>query len=132
MYQVDKVLTSVANFYIQSLSFIIINIIIFQLLTQSAMVFSVIHTQEVLDQLWVRHKWFRVCVYGISTVLNLSQCFKIAHQDIAQPLSIYTWNLPLFGFFIFKPNWSEKRQQHACISYTVILHKPISFSSTDV
>lgn len=46
-------------------------------------IFSTIHTQQVLDQLWVRHKWFRVSVDGVSAVLNLSQGFKITQHYIA-------------------------------------------------
>lgn len=59
--------------------------------------------QQVLDQLWVRNQWFSMCVDGVSAVVNLSQCFKIAQQYITQPLGINTWNLPLLGLLIFKP-----------------------------
>lgn len=75
------------------------------------MVYSAIHTQQVLDQLWVRHKWFRVCVDGVSAVLNLSQGFKITQHYIAQPLGVHTGDLPLLGLLIFKPNRSRERER---------------------
>lgn len=87
------------------------------------MVFLALHTQKVLDQLWVRHQWFRVCVDGVSAVLNLSECFKVAQQYITQPLGIHTWDLPLLGLLIFKPTGSEERSarqpyhQHCTWSY---------------
>lgn len=66
------------------------------------------HTHQILDQLRVRHEGFRVCVYGVSAVLNLSQCFKVAQQYITEPLGIHTWDLPLLCLFIFKPNRSKR------------------------
>lgn len=48
-----------------------------------------------------------MCEDGVSAVLNLSQRFKITQQYVTQPLGIYTWNLPLLGLLIFKPNGSE-------------------------
>lgn len=72
-------------------------------------VYSAVHTQEVLDQLWVGHQWFRLCKDGVSAVLSLSQCFKIAQQYMTQPLGIHTWDLPLFSLLIFKAIRSEER-----------------------
>lgn len=66
-----------------------------------------VHTKQVLDQLWVRHQWFRMCVDGVSAVLDLSQCFKVAQQYITQPLGIHTRDLPLLGLLIFKPTGSK-------------------------
>lgn len=96
------------------------------------MVYSAVHTQQVLDQLWVRHKWFRVCVDGVSAVLNLSQCFEIAQQYITQPLGIHTWDLPLLSLLIFKPNGSEERYQQDDHIRKTILHKPIWLNSTNI
>lgn len=44
-----------------------------------------------------------MCVDGVSAVLTLSQCFKVAQQYITQPLGIHTRDLPLLGFLIFQP-----------------------------
>lgn len=70
--------------------------------------YSTVHTQQVLDQLWVGHQWFRVRVDGISAMVNLSECFKVSQQYITKPLGIYTWDFPLLCFLIFKATWSEK------------------------
>lgn len=72
-------------------------------------VYWTVLTQQVLDQLWVRHQWFRVCVDGVSAVLDLSQCFKVAQQYITQPLGVHTGDLPLLGLLIFHPTGSEER-----------------------
>lgn len=66
------------------------------------------HTHQILDQLRVRHEGLRVCVYGVSAVLNLSQYFKVAQQYVTEPLGIHTWDLPLLCLFIFKPNRSRR------------------------
>lgn len=72
-------------------------------------VYSAVRTQQVLDQLWVRHQWFRVCIDGVSAVMNLPQCFKVAQQYITQPLGIHTWDFPLLGLLIFKPTRPKER-----------------------
>lgn len=66
------------------------------------------HTHQILDQLRVRNEGLRVCVYGVSAVLNLSQCFKVAQQNIAEPLGIHAWDLPLLCLFILEPNRSKR------------------------
>lgn len=65
-------------------------------------------THQILDQLRVRNEGLRVCVYGVSAVLNLSQRFKVAQQNIAEPLGIHAWDLPLLCLFILEPNRSKR------------------------
>lgn len=79
----------------------------------------VLHTQQVLDQLWVGHQWFRVSIDTVSAVLDLSQCFKVAQQYITQPLSIHTWDLPLLGLLILEPAGSRWKAARQHISNTV-------------
>lgn len=70
-------------------------------------------THEILDQLRVGHEGLRVCVYGVSAVLNLPQGFKVAQQHITEPLGIDAWDLPLLCLFIFQPNRPERDDTRA-------------------
>ena len=74
-------------------------------------VYDCIHllTQQVLDQLCVGHQGLGVCVHAVSAVLDLPQGFKVAKQDVTQPLRVHTRDLPLLSLLIFQPTGSEER-----------------------